>query len=365
MSIAEPLSQEKQFSLRDLFDLSDALVVATDVDRKVVYANPAFCSISGYAPEEVQGMHPRTWGSIYTPDSTHEKVKTTLAEGRAWVGRYTNRTKGGDLWVEERTVQPLFAPDASVIGYLSMGFHIENIEPSTERLVTLESQYVLASSATHELNNMLGVIHGLAEVNLVTFGERTMVADRRENLEAILQACQEAESMVARLRGGLQAPEPQCLDLTRLLRTMQPVLSKTLPKRVTLRLRTPDTPVFVNIDETYLLLMLVNLLKNAGEATHGTPVPQVTLTLTQAGAAGAVALRVEDNGCGMCKEVQQNLFTPLFTTKSSRGGTGLGMLQVKHFLETHAASFDLESTPGKGTTVKVSLPLNASECAIC
>ncbi|XGA79785.1 PAS domain-containing sensor histidine kinase [Halomonas sp. CH40] len=365
MSTAEPLSLEKQFSLRDLFDLSDALVVATNVDKRVVYANPAFCKISGYSADEVQGAHPRTWSSIYTPYSTHEKVKTALAEGRAWVGRYTNRTKYGDLWVEERTVQPLFAPDASVIGYLSMGYNVEDIEPSTERLVTLESQYVLASSATHELNNMLGVIHGLAEVNLVTFGEKTMVADRRENLQAILHACQEAEAMVKRLRGGLQAPTPQCLDLTRLLRTMQPVLSKTLPKPLMLELATPDTPVFVNIDETYLLLMLVNLLKNAGEATHGTPRPQVTLTLSQVGAAGAVTLMVEDNGCGMSEEVQQNLFTPLFTTKSSRGGTGLGMLQVKHFLETHSASFDVESTLGEGTTMKVTLPLNVSKCAIC
>lgn len=365
MSIADPLILEKQFSLRDLFDFSDALVVATDVAKRVVYVNPAFCDISGYSAQEVMGWNPKTWGSEYTPQSTHQKVKALLAKRRAWVGRYTNRAKSGTLWVEERTVQPLFDADACVIGYLSMGYHIEDIEPCTERLVALESQYVLASSATHELNNMLGVIHGLAEVNLVTFGEHVMVSERRQNLQAILHACQEAEAMVKRLRGGLQAPEPQCLDLAHLLRVMHPVLSKTLPRPLALELQTPDWPVYVNIDETYLLLMLVNLLKNAGEASRDTQAPEVTLTLTPADSADAVTLAVEDNGCGMSEEVQKNLFTPLFTTKSGQGGTGLGMLQVKNFLDTHEASFGMKSSPGEGTTLCVTLPLQAAASGAC
>ncbi|MGM0834188.1 MAG: ATP-binding protein [Pseudomonadota bacterium] len=361
MSVADSLILEKRFSLRDLFDFSDALVVATDVAKRVVYVNPAFCAISGYSAQEVMGWHPKAWGSEYTPQSTHQKVREALEKRRAWVGRYTNRAKSGALWVEERTVQPLFDADACVIGYLSMGYHVEDIEPCTERLVALESQYVLASSATHELNNMLGVIHGLAEVNLVTFGENTMVSERRQNLQAILHACQEAEAMVKRLRGGLQAPEPQCLDLAHLLRIMHPVLSKTLPKSQALALQTPNCPVYVNIDETYLLLMLVNLLKNAGEASRDTPTPEVTLTLTQPDTADAVTLIVEDNGCGMSEEVQQNLFTPLFTTKSSQGGTGLGMLQVKNFLDTHKATFNVKSILKKGTTMWVTLPLNGAE----
>ena len=66
-------------------------------------------------------------------------------------------------------------------------------------------------------------------------------------------------------------------------------------------------------------------------------------------------LEISDTGIGMSSEIQKKIFTPFFTTK--HGGTGLGLFTVKKIVEAHAGEIRLESRPGRGTTVRVILPM--------
>lgn len=63
-----------------------------------------------------------------------------------------------------------------------------------------------------------------------------------------------------------------------------------------------------------------------------------------------------DNGCGIAPEVQQNLFTPFFTTKAR--GSGLGLAISLKIVEEHSGRFIIKSVVGQGTTVRVYLPVN-------
>lgn len=70
----------------------------------------------------------------------------------------------------------------------------------------------------------------------------------------------------------------------------------------------------------------------------------------------AVRIKVVDTGMGMSKEVQANLFTPFFTTKS--WGLGLGLCITKTIIQEHAGSIQVFSEPGRGATFMVTLPVN-------
>ncbi len=72
-----------------------------------------------------------------------------------------------------------------------------------------------------------------------------------------------------------------------------------------------------------------------------------------------VVVRITDQGCGMTPEVKARIFEPLFTTKPAGEGLGLGM-DIVHMIvvERHNGRIDIESEPGKGTTVAVWLPVN-------
>ncbi|WP_404375808.1 ATP-binding protein [Vreelandella aquamarina] len=357
-----PLCLEKQFSLRDLFDLSDALVVATDLEQRVVYVNPAFSEVSGYQLSDVVGCMPHYWGSEYTSLEARQKLNEALLAYRAWSGTFVNRRKDGKLWHEQRTVQTLFDKQGVPVGYLSIGFIANEYECQLVRLSTLESQYTLMAASAHELNNMLGVITGLTEVNLAILANSAKNEAVIENLRAVLHAGQQAETLVKRLRRGGQMGQPELdmLNLPAFLNAMRRLLQKTLPSHADFKLLLPSNDMQVPIDESYLLLALTNLLKNAGEAARERKKPEITLTLdiSQDGKNAVVA--VSDNGHGMSDEQLQYFMEPFFTTKKAQGGTGMGMLQVQELLDTHGGRLEVSSVVNGGTTITLFLPLESA-----
>jgi signal transduction histidine kinase len=72
--------------------------------------------------------------------------------------------------------------------------------------------------------------------------------------------------------------------------------------------------------------------------------------------ADSVEIVIKDDGCGISSENVERVFDPFFTTKSS--GSGLGLSVTKRIIEDHQGSkMSLESQEGKGTTIKVTMPL--------
>jgi len=70
---------------------------------------------------------------------------------------------------------------------------------------------------------------------------------------------------------------------------------------------------------------------------------------------GFSVLRITDTGSGMAQEVRDQAFSPYFTTRAT--GTGLGLPIVAKIIEDHQGSIDMDSAPGRGTSVTVRLPL--------
>jgi signal transduction histidine kinase len=113
----------------------------------------------------------------------------------------------------------------------------------------------------------------------------------------------------------------------------------------------PPGPLEVKADEAQLRQVFMNLIRNAREAMeHGG-----TLTLTAWKKDGFAELRVQDTGSGMTPEVKERIFEPFFTTKA--GGTGLGLSLSRQIVEAHGGQVEVDSTPGKGTTFIVKLPV--------
>jgi len=101
--------------------------------------------------------------------------------------------------------------------------------------------------------------------------------------------------------------------------------------------------------------VLLNLLNNSSQAMDK-PQGRITITTRPAG-DGAVAIDVEDNGKGIAADALPKIFDPFYTTKEPGKGTGLGLSIAYKIVTQHGGRIDVRSSPGEGTTVTVTLPV--------
>ena len=124
----------------------------------------------------------------------------------------------------------------------------------------------------------------------------------------------------------------------------------------------PQLPAVMAIADR-LVLLLINLITNAADATAALPVRTARIGLATRRADGGVELSVSDNGCGMTAGVLERAFEPLFTTKPPGRGTGLGLSLCRSIVHDHKGRVSLESVAGQGTLARVWLPLDETGAA--
>lgn len=108
----------------------------------------------------------------------------------------------------------------------------------------------------------------------------------------------------------------------------------------------------IKFDRNQLIRIITNLVKNAIQATEHMESPEISVNISTE--ANKVIIRVQDNGPGIPEDLQERIFEPRFTTKSSGMGLGLGM--VKNIVETYKGDIKLTSKPEEGTTFTLKFP---------
>jgi signal transduction histidine kinase len=136
----------------------------------------------------------------------------------------------------------------------------------------------------------------------------------------------------------------------------------------------------IETDRTQMSQVIVDLVKNAVEAIgesvpgmvsvrtaaieiDGKSLPEIDLGAVTIAPGTYVALEVRDTGCGMDEEIRNRIFDPFFTTKSM--GRGLGLAAVDGFVRSHKGGVQVDSSPGKGTRLRLLLPAAKERAARC
>ncbi len=114
-----------------------------------------------------------------------------------------------------------------------------------------------------------------------------------------------------------------------------------------------DFIVFGN--QARLVQLLTNIMRNSVEVLENSSGGKITVSLVKSSMDGMVELSVQDNGPGIYDEIMIQIFDPFFTTKKE--GTGLGLFVARKVARDHRGRIDIESELGKGTIVKVSIPI--------
>jgi two-component system OmpR family sensor kinase len=120
-------------------------------------------------------------------------------------------------------------------------------------------------------------------------------------------------------------------------------------------------PIVIDGDEDRLRQVIANLVGNA--LVHTDPDVPVTIRVNHDETSATIS--VDDRGQGMTTEVAQRVTERFFRADPSRsrhrGGTGLGLSIVDATVSAHGGAVDIESEPGKGTTVSLTVPLSTAQ----
>jgi signal transduction histidine kinase len=229
----------------------------------------------------------------------------------------------------------------------------------------LESVGRLAGGVAHDFNNLLTAIVG----NALLLQERLPAGPLRTGAEDILDAGHRAtevtRGLLAFSRKQLLAPAR--LDLREVVQGTDRLLARLIGEDIQVSLRVPDQPLEIVGNRGQLEQVLMNLGVNARDAMPGGGTLTVEASAVELGAAEATArglsgrraalVAVRDDGCGMTEETRARIFDPFFTTKEVGKGTGLGLSMAYGTLRQHGGFIEVESAPGRGTTVRLYVPL--------
>jgi PAS domain S-box-containing protein len=238
----------------------------------------------------------------------------------------------------------------------------EEMRQSQEKLThvaRLSTMGEMATGLSHEINQPLTAIATYSQAALRMLGSTGGVdpEDLKDALTQITAQALRAGEVIRRLRAFVKnrSTRSETIDLNRLiedLRVLAEPDARVNDVRLTLDLAAHVPPV--SADPVQIQQVLLNLVRNAIDATNEAQGAQREVVLATRVAMEGVEVAVVDHGAGIDPKILDNLFNPFFTTKAT--GTGLGLAISRSIIRAHLGKLGHRPTPGGGTTFYFTLP---------
>lgn len=298
---------------------------------------------------------------VYEGETVRTEHQVDLDTYRSW------STRGGTVWVEE-LLFPVKRADGSVLAAVCMMQDVterKRIEEALREHQKHESLGLLAGGIAHEFNNLFAAM--LGQVDLATDIPR-LPAPAHAALTHISGAIQQAAERTRQLQAfaGAGLSQPERTDLCRLARETVELVRFTLPSTVQLDLAVCEGGLPIVADPAEVRQVVHALLVNASEAIGDSP-GRITVRTGRLEIGSPVGWRgqvvpglhafvaVEDTGHGVPLELQDRIFDPFFSTRTT--GRGLGLAAALGVVRNHGGGIRLLSPPGRSAHFTVALPL--------
>ncbi len=331
---------------------SDLIFLLDKETGQILDVNKKACNVLGYAREQLLSMNILDIISSVTESISWEEQVSRVNKDMSIVLESTYRHSNGTFLPVDISLSPMTFDEKNYV--LAMARNIadrKKIEES-QRLVSLGK---LVSSMAHEVNNPLMIISGRAQLSLADNIQNPKI---KQNLEIMVDQCKRARDIIQRLlmfskpsKGKLKNCDINYAaeEVVTLIEHQFSLANITIKRNFTANLP------LVLIDKSQIQETFLNFLYNARETIQDGGV----ITVNTKHVDDFVEIDFKDTGCGMDAETMRKVMDPFFTTKEH--GTGLGLAVSYGTIKAHGGEIKFESAPGKGTTVKVTLPVRTEE----
>lgn len=348
------LVREKGF-LETVFNAIEEGVIVLDADGKISYMNRATTELLGIPQAGGVGLHV----SKYLPDLNWEKISS--ADHEEW--RKVLSRELEVFYPKQRLIHfyvvPLTTDSKDNKGLIIILRDITETQKKTEAAIESEkltSLTLLAAGVAHEIGNPLNSLHIHLqlierELNHVPEGQR---AKLREYVSVARNEVSRLDAIVTQFLRAVRPSKPQ-LELgsvNDVVREAVEFLHQEIEDRdILVETELSNSVPQIPFDRSQLKQAFYNIIKNAVQAMGNGGILHVGTEVT----SDHVVVSFRDTGGGISETDMSKLFQPYFTTKAK--GTGLGLMIVQRIVRDHGGEIEIESDVGRGTTVRILLPL--------
>jgi len=240
---------------------------------------------------------------------------------------------------------------ALVESYNSM---IDELEESAKKLAASEREQAwreMAKQVAHEIKNPLTPIR----LSVQSFQHKFDPQDPQiykkveEYTKTLIQQIDTMSSIASAFSNFAKMPA-QKFEFLNVVEVVELALEIFTENDIKFSAKEPE--IIANFDRSQLIRIITNLVKNAVQSIPEERTPQISVQLFSE--TTDVVITVKDNGCGITETIEDKIFEPKFTTKTS--GMGLGLPMIKNIIETYNGSIEFTSIIDKGSQFTVRFP---------
>ena len=364
---------------QSILDAAGEAIIGLDREGRITFLNAAAAGITGYLAEDLVGkdfhytlQHTKPDGSSYPAiecphcNAVRAGITSPIQEELLW------RKDGTSFYVIYRGT-PIFERGEVKGAVLMMHDATERkqsekaqarLEEQLRRAQRLEALGTLVGGISHELNNIIGIVLGYAELGWLKAGDDS---PSKKSLEQILQAGYRAKDLVKQVtalrRQGDEQRHPFQVYL--IAKEAFKLLRASLPTTIEMR-ASMESNANVMADPTQIYQVMVNLCTNAAQAMRETGgVLEVGLRDVEFRKTDShpellpgpyLELTVRATSQEMSREATEAILDSPFLTKEPEEGLGLGLTVVQRIVAGYRGAMTASVEPGKGSIFQVLLP---------
>jgi signal transduction histidine kinase len=242
----------------------------------------------------------------------------------------------------------------------------QQLRAAVQQGARMEALGSLTVGIAHDFNNLLTVLIGNLYLVVEELRDRPKAF---EKLKAAREAAKRGADLIKQLLTFARREEvaADVIDPCKVVTEVVPLLRRALGSRITLQTEVGSDAGRIRASTAQLESVIVNLAINARDSIPGKGVVTISVQRQEVSKSDAVqhgvsrpgeyvVVTVADNGSGIPEDTIARVFEPFFSTKTERGGTGLGLSMVRWFAEHAGGAARLRSVVGQGTAVTLLLP---------
>ncbi len=380
LSIARDITLRKatEIQLRLLslaVDQNPNPIFITNSDKRIEYVNDAFSDMTGYPVSEAIGKDAGFNRSGHTPASVYVELRNALKEGRAWKGRFYNRTRDGSDIINEAHIVPLSDASARISHYLAILEDITEHERMTAEISQTRAAVAVAEAASeaksrflanmsHEIRTPMNAIIGLTNLLL----DDHPLPRQKKRLDQVADAAEHLLSVIndildiSKIEAGRLELTPVNFSIVNVVTKISALVSERVDsKGLLFSTSIANLPAVLHGDAMRLTQILLNYVANAIKFTDRGCITLKGEVLEETSRDVLVRFSVKDSGVGIAPENLPRLFKAFEQADDSIsrkfGGTGLGLRINRYLAKMMGGDVGVDSAQGVGSTFWATLRL--------